>query len=196
MKIFYNYMSISKRKKHIKQQINQNGNILTEDSDLQKAVIYRRQQYPSILIFSTLEIFNLIFQRQFSRILSTQARSKLDAYVSLEEVKVALFQIDDNSNPGPDGFGSNFYKVHWEMVKQDIYAVILRIFDSGRSINEANHIFITLVPKKDNPRTISDYRLISYCNVIYKIIANILYNRFKAYMNKLISYNQNAFITG
>lgn len=38
----------------------------------------------------------------------------------MEEIKEATFQINDNSSPGPDGFNSKFYKVHWDNIKMDI----------------------------------------------------------------------------
>lgn len=30
-----------------------------------------------------------------------------------KEVKEAMFHIDNNKSPGPDGFGSGFYKAAW-----------------------------------------------------------------------------------
>lgn len=74
---------------------------------------------------------------------------------------------------------------------RDLHAAISGNFAEGWFI-EINKTFITLVPKNDNPQSMSDYRPISCCNVIDKIIANILYDRFKGYTNVLVSYNQNA----
>jgi hypothetical protein len=39
---------------------------------------------------------------------------------SFDEIRVALFSMNDNSSPGPDGLGSAFYKRHWELVKHDL----------------------------------------------------------------------------
>ena len=38
-----------------------------------------------------------------------------------EEVRQALFAIDSNKTPGPDGFGAGFLKHYWELVKDDFY---------------------------------------------------------------------------
>jgi len=35
----------------------------------------------------------------------------------LQEVKEALFGMDANRTPGPDGFGTGFFQHYWEYVK-------------------------------------------------------------------------------
>ncbi|XP_026445566.1 uncharacterized protein LOC113346212 [Papaver somniferum] len=59
-----------------------------------------------------------------------------------------------------------------------------------------NHTHITLVPKIKNPECASDYRHISLCNGLYKIVAKILSNRIKQYLDRFISWSQNAFVPG
>jgi hypothetical protein len=55
---------------------------------------------------------------------------------------------------------------------------------------------ITLVPKKLVPQVPTDYRPISLCNVIYKIIAKSLANRLKPHLPDYIDPAQQAFIEG
>lgn len=59
-----------------------------------------------------------------------------------------------------------------------------------------NHTHITLVPKVDNPSKVSQFRPISLCNVIYKIISKLMTERLKLVLPKLISPYQLAFISG
>lgn len=116
--------------------------------------------------------------------------------MSIEEVRQTTFRIDDVSSPGPDGFGSKIFKYYWELIKDDLVLAMQNIFMSDSFINKINHTFFTLVLEKKNAPSILDFRPISYCNVIYKIIANIICTRIKGYMNGLISLNQNACILG
>lgn len=55
---------------------------------------------------------------------------------------------------------------------------------------------LLLFPKKDNPQIVSNYRIISLCNVCYKIIAKILANRLKIVISNLIGGEQSGFISG
>ncbi|XP_042988645.1 uncharacterized protein LOC122316177 [Carya illinoinensis] len=38
---------------------------------------------------------------------------------SLEDIKIALFSIPIDSSPGPDGFGSSFFRACWDLVHGD-----------------------------------------------------------------------------
>jgi hypothetical protein len=62
-----------------------------------------------------------------------------------------------------------------------------------RSINETH---FCLIPKVSSPSRVTDYRPISLCNVIYKLISKVLANRFKEVLPSIISPEQSAFIPG
>ena len=44
----------------------------------------------------------------------------LIALPDLEEVRFALFSMDSNKIPGPDGFGPGFFKTFWNVIKDDL----------------------------------------------------------------------------
>jgi hypothetical protein len=47
------------------------------------------------------------------------------------EVREAVFQMEHNKAPGPDGFPVEFYQVFWEVIKDDLLALFFRIPSRG-----------------------------------------------------------------
>jgi hypothetical protein len=45
-----------------------------------------------------------------------------------------------------------------------------------------NNTTIVLIPKIDNPEKVTQFRLISLCNVVYKVISKMLSNQLKMYL--------------
>ncbi|GKB64760.1 RNA-directed DNA polymerase, eukaryota, reverse transcriptase zinc-binding domain protein [Tanacetum coccineum] len=116
--------------------------------------------------------------------------------VTNEEIKCALFDICDSKAPRPDGYTSKFYKKAWSIVGDDVCSAVKEFFLKGKMLGEINATLITLVPKLSTPMKVSDYRPITCCNVLYKIINKILTNRIKSALCKIVSPCQSAFIPG
>ena len=76
----------------------------------------------------------------------------------------------------------------------DVTHAILSSLNLGSILKSINHTFITLIPKVNNLERVSDFRPISPCNVIYKIISKVIANRLKPLLDSIISETQSAFI--
>lgn len=66
----------------------------------------------------------------------------------------------------------------------------------SKLVKGINSSFITLVPKKENPVGLADYRPISLVGSLYKILSKVLSSRLKAVLPQIISENQSAFLGG
>ncbi|XP_052181660.1 uncharacterized protein LOC127794528 [Diospyros lotus] len=122
--------------------------------------------------------------------------ARLIAKVSDEEVKAALFSMGDDKAPGPDGFTAKFFKKSWEIVGANVVKAIQSFFASGRLLSQVNATIISLIPKVPHPETPSQFRPISCCNVLYKVITKILANRIKTVLSSLVDVSQAAFVPG
>jgi hypothetical protein len=118
------------------------------------------------------------------------------ALVIYDVIKQALFSIDDNKGPGPDGYTSLFFKKSWDIVDGDFCHAVRDFFVSGKLLKQINHSIIVLIPKFANVTLTVDFRPISYCNMVYKVISKILSTRLVVAPADIISPLQNAFMGG
>ena len=110
-----------------------------------------------------------------------------------EEVGTALKQIHPTKAPGPNGMSSIFYQKYWDIVGSSVTNMVLNVLRNNLPISEINKTNISLIPKKNNPTKMTEFRPISLCNVIYKLISKTLANRLKTFLPFIISENQSAF---
>ena len=59
-----------------------------------------------------------------------------------------------------------------------------------------NASFLALIPKKEFPEGLSDYRPISLIKSLYKIIVKVLFGRLRTIMHLLVEESQSAFWGG
>lgn len=71
---------------------------------------------------------------------------------------------------------------------------IIIVLNLGIMPPNLNNTFISLIPKVKSPRIVSKFRLISLCNMLYKLIAKVLENRLKLMLPNLISKTQSVFM--
>jgi len=105
-------------------------------------------------------------------------------------------QCGGTKRPSSDEFNFFFIKTNWGIMWDDICKAIHSFHEFGYIPKGCNSSFITLIPKKDNPGNLGDYRPISLVGCIYKIIAKILANRLKGVLQNVIDYTESAFLSG
>lgn len=120
----------------------------------------------------------------------------LSALPTDEEVMRTLFKLNPNKSPGPDGLTSRFYSCSWRVLGQEVTSGIIRFFSSCEMPTATNSTILTLIPKFPGATIIKDYRPISCCNTLYKVISKLLVSRLKPLLPQIILPNQSAFVKG
>jgi hypothetical protein len=99
-----------------------------------------------------------------------------------------------NAFPSPDGLNVAFFKPTWPWISQDVHKLVTDFYSTTSLQPKLNQTFITFIPKKMQPVIPQDFRPISLCNVIYKIIAKSLADRLKPHLPNYTDHSQVAFI--
>ena len=93
--------------------------------------------------------------------------------------------------PGLDGMPPLFFQHFWPTVGNVVTKTVLDFLNLGIIPPKFNETHIVLVQKnknkKTNPNCITNYRPISLCNVIYKLVSKVLANKLKKVLHKFIS---------
>ena len=87
-----------------------------------------------------------------------------------EEIKSALWSLKTFKAPGPDGLHAGFFHRFWLVVGKSVIDVIKKIFTERTIPEYLNRTLIALIPKIQSLETLSNYRPISLCNTMYKIV--------------------------
>ena len=128
--------------------------------------------------------------------LTSQDHVSLDRNFSAEEVEKAVRAMGSFKAPGPDGFQPVFYQRCWETVGASVVRFVLLFFETGQLPEGTNDALVVLIPKVMKPESITQFRPISLCNVLSKVITKAMVGRLKEIMKKLIGPAQSSFIPG
>ena len=76
----------------------------------------------------------------------------------------------------------------------DVTDAILSALNSGHMLRKMNYSHIVLIPKKNDPSLMFDYRPINLANVVSRILSKVIANKLKLVLPNVISNNQSAFV--
>jgi hypothetical protein len=191
-KYFHACASQKNRRKHIVEIMDMGGRICCSKEDIENAFIC---YYDDLFTAGTdLELENCLSAIDCK--VTPAMNTKLMAEPTEEEIYTALQQMAPMKAPGPDGYSVCFFQHNWDTVHTEVCSAIFHFFHSGMLDSNLNKTHIVLIPKIQQPDCVSDFRPISLCNVLYKLISKVLANRLKLVLPEIISCTQSAFIPG
>ena len=99
---------------------------------------------------------------------SVEENNLLTNSYSEEEVRKAVFQMEHNKAPGPDGFPAEFYQNFWDVIKSDLLNMFASLHAGQLELFRLNFGEIILLPKIKDAERIQQYRPICLLNVSFK----------------------------
>jgi len=93
-----------------------------------------------------------------------------------DEVKSAIFSMSPWKAPGPDGFPVGYYQKFWGIVGRSVCDFVKSVWSNPQLLKDVNCTDICLIPKVDQPEHILQFRPISLCNTLYKIVSKVMTN--------------------
>ncbi|XP_039130816.1 uncharacterized protein LOC120267185 [Dioscorea cayenensis subsp. rotundata] len=187
-KFFHNATRIRRHINQITQVKDVGGNLFTERSGIENAFL---NFYSRLWTGSTTDSFADIMSDIPNDLpqLSDMDCDFLIREVTREEVRLSVFELPLGKCPGPDAFNAEFYRFFWADIEDSLFEAVNFFFTNSIMPNSWGKSYIALIPKKDSPMSVTDYRPISLCNVCFKIISKILANRLKLVLPNLIGFD-------
>jgi hypothetical protein len=170
---FFHHSATQRRRRNLISEIQDNhGNCYNSEEDIARTF---EDHFVSLFSSSHPTEFDSVLSG-VHRVVTDEMNAELVREFTAEEVDTALKQMAPSTAPGPDGMSPLFYQSCWSLVGSDVSQAILSCLNSGSLLKAVNHTYITLIPKTQTPKKVSDFRPISLCNVIYKILSKVITN--------------------
>ncbi|CAL9237368.1 unnamed protein product [Arabidopsis halleri] len=115
---------------------------------------------------------------------------------TFEEIRDIVASMPKNKAPGPDGFPVEFLWEAWDVVGLDLVKAVQSFFTSGYLPRNFNATAITLIPKIQGADKLSQFRPVSCCTTVYKVIARLLKQKLKLFISDAVQGNQVGFVQG
>ena len=138
-------------------------------------------------------------QNEILNKLSTSMENEQNEYltklINKNELKQAIFPMQNDKSPGIDGIPVEFYKTFYKTLENDLIQLYNNILFLEKNItNTMKQAIITLIPKKGDSNKLKYWRSISLLCIDYKILTKILANRLKHVLPNIISKEQTCSI--
>jgi hypothetical protein len=194
-KFFHQFSSHRRNQKHIWEILDDTGTLHTGQEELKEEAVkyfknfFKAQEQPSTI--DQVRVVSL-----FSWLVNEEEARILHGPVNMGELKEVLTLFKKDKSPGPDGWTIEFFIHFFDLVGEDLLEMVEESRSRGFIVGSLNSTFLALIPKVNKPVTFGDFRPISLCNLVYKLISKIIANQIKPILSRSLFAEQLGFLKG
>jgi hypothetical protein len=108
----------------------------------------------------------------------------------------AIFLMEHNKEPGPDGFPAEFYQTFWDTIKSDLLDLFNVLHAGQLELFRLNFGEVILLPKVNQAERIQQFRPICLLNGSFKIFMKVATIRLNTVADHVVRPLQTAFMQG
>jgi hypothetical protein len=172
---------------------NQNGHLVSSIEDIAEVGKgFFSNLFKELVGSSISKIIKVI--KLFPRSFYEDMNDSLQDDIFDREILSTMSSFQRSKSSGPDGLIVEFYLGLYDFLKHDLLKMVQESQRSEKMWGSFNLTFIALIPKKKDLTSFEDFRPISCCNMIYKLIAKIIANHLKPIFSEIMYEEQYGFL--
>ena len=144
------------KKQREKNQINkignENGEITTDNTDIQSIIRDYCQEPYAKKVDNLEEMCEFLENYNFQK-WNQEEIENLNRPITSTEIETVIRNLPENKSPGPDGFTAEFYQKFREELTPILFKLFQKISEEGKLPNSFYEATITLIPKPDKDTT-------------------------------------------
>ncbi|KAI5426607.1 hypothetical protein KIW84_032149 [Lathyrus oleraceus] len=130
--------------------------------------------YEQIFNSSHVYVDNDLVDEVIPNLVNGHTNALLTTHPSQDEIQSAVFSMNKDGSPRPDGFGGYFVQHYWEIIKTDVINEMVQFFSTCWVVPNWNANSTVLVPKCSNDIIVDQHRPIALANFKFKILSKIM----------------------
>jgi hypothetical protein len=179
---YYHSKTIFRRRKNKILSLRDNTGEWIEDTEALKGLV--RQFYIDLFSEDNMVRDSVVSWNTYPNNIENH-HNKLNATIDFMECKKALFDMSPYKAPGEDGYPALFFQKCWDTIADSLFRYVNQVWVNPSLVSFINNTLLVMIPKIDKPEFVSQFRPISLCNVVYKIISKVIVNRINPFWIKL-----------
>ena len=151
-KLLVRVIKKQREKSQINKIRNENGEITTENSEIQRIIRDYYQQLYANKMDNLEEIYKFLEKYNFPKLNQEEIKDLNRPIISME-IETVIRNLPANKSPGPDGSTAEFY----QKFRKELTPILLKLFqkiaEEGKLPNSIYEATVTLIPKPDKDAT-------------------------------------------